>query len=75
MKGSRQRAPSAPGASSIAQVPANRQSMPAEAHSCPTDSSESLMVGTQRTPERVSSTLFPLSSRAETHMSPMATQR
>eukprot|EP00965_Chrysotila_dentata_P035984 1197703-Pleurochrysis_carterae.AAC.1 len=49
--------------------------MPADAHSCPTDSNESLMVGTQRTPERVSSILFPLSSRADTHMSPMAVQR
>eukprot|EP00965_Chrysotila_dentata_P102795 3393983-Pleurochrysis_carterae.AAC.1 len=33
------------------------------------------MVGTQRTPVRVSSTRFPLSSRADTHMSPIATQR
>eukprot|EP00965_Chrysotila_dentata_P071040 2347423-Pleurochrysis_carterae.AAC.1 len=57
------------------QVPANRQSMPADAHSCPTQSSESLIVGTQRTPVRVSSILLPFSSKADTHMSPMATQR
>eukprot|EP00965_Chrysotila_dentata_P050110 1660107-Pleurochrysis_carterae.AAC.1 len=59
----------------MAQASANRQSMPAVAHSCPTERSESLMVGTQRTPERVSSILLPFSSTAVTHMSPTATQR
>eukprot|EP00965_Chrysotila_dentata_P118677 3923820-Pleurochrysis_carterae.AAC.1 len=75
MKGRRRRWPWSSGASSMTQVPAKRQSMPAEAQSCPTDRSESVIEGTHRTPERVKLTVCPRSSLVDTCMSPIATQR
>eukprot|EP00965_Chrysotila_dentata_P012824 423709-Pleurochrysis_carterae.AAC.1 len=75
MHGSRRRRPAASGASSTARVPAKRQSVPVEAHNCPTDRRESLMDGTQRKPVMVRDMGDPRSSRAVTFMSPTATQR
>eukprot|EP00965_Chrysotila_dentata_P255723 6212317-Pleurochrysis_carterae.AAC.2 len=49
--------------------------MPAEAQKCTTGISESPIVGSQCTPERVILTVRPRSSTADTCMSPIATQR
>eukprot|EP00965_Chrysotila_dentata_P094645 3129924-Pleurochrysis_carterae.AAC.1 len=71
--GSRVRVPSEARARSSARTLAKRQSVLFCCHSCPTESSESRIDGTQRTPFMVKLWGRPRSSLAVTGMSPMAT--
>eukprot|EP00965_Chrysotila_dentata_P101425 3348561-Pleurochrysis_carterae.AAC.2 len=72
MNGSRVRCPRWSGAiSSRARTFAKRQSVPVVAQSCPTESSESRIEGTQRTPVSVRLTKRHRESRAVMGMSPI----